>query len=254
MGKKLIIAGNWKMNKTPSQAKALLKELKGVQTERHIETIICVPFIDIPVVVELTKSTPIKVGAQNCHFEGKGAFTGEISAEMLKEAGVKYVILGHSERRNYFSETDEIINKKIKTAVNLGLKVIFCVGETLQERENNITEEKIFMQIKNALFSLNAQNLKNLTIAYEPVWAIGAERSASNFEANRICGIIKKILADIFTPTISQKTPILYGGAINTGNAAEFFSMENIDGGLIGRASLDAVEFLQIIKIAANKT
>lgn len=250
--RKLIIAGNWKMNKTPKEAEGFIKELKNRLRNYENEVVICAPFIDIPVVAELAQNTQISVGAQNCHFENFGAYTGEVSSNMLKELGVKYVILGHSERRNYFFETDELINKKIKSALNYGLKVILCVGETLQERRINVTEEKISMQIKSALYDVKAENLENVVVAYEPIWAIGSGNSSTKEEADRVCDAIRKILANMYNSHIAEKVSILYGGSVSAQNAEELLNMGNIDGGLIGGASLNVEEFLKIIEIASN--
>ena len=240
------------MNKPVKEAENFIKELKNRLRNYENEVVICVPFIDIPVVAELAQSTQISVGAQNCHFESFGAYTGEISPNMLKELGVKYVILGHSERRSYLFETDELINKKIKSALNSGLKVILCVGETLQERKINVTEEKISMQIKSALYEVEEANLENMMIAYEPIWAIGSGKSATKEEANRVCGSIRKILADMYNSHIAEKVSILYGGSVSAQNAEELLNMANIDGGLIGGASLNVEEFLKIIESAPN--
>ena len=236
------------MNKTFKEAEKFVNELKVRLKICKNEVIICVPFIYVPVVVESAQNTQINVGAQNCHFEGFGAYTGEISPKMLKEMGVKYVILGHSERRDYFSETDELINKKIKSAINSGLKVILCVGETAHEREIGITEEKISMQIKKALYEVERKNLLNVMIAYEPIWAIGSGKSATKEDANRVCGAIRKILAKTYDSHVAENFSILYGGSVNVQNAKELLSMENIDGGLIGGASLSARDFLKIIE------
>lgn len=250
--RKLIIAGNWKMNKPVKEAENFIKELKNRLRNYENEVVICVPFIDIPVVAELAQNTQISVGAQNCHFESFGAYTGEISPNMLKDIGVKYVILGHSECRNYLFETDELINKKIKSALNSGLKVILCVGETLQERRINVAEEKISMQIKSALYEVEEANLEDVMVAYEPIWAIGSGKSATKEEANRVCGAIRKILADMYNSHIAEKVSILYGGSVIAQNAKELLNMANIDGGLIGGASLNVEEFFKIIESVSN--
>lgn len=240
------------MNKTAREAKNFIDALKINSKNDENKIVICAPFTNIPVLVDLTADTQIDVGAQNCYFENFGAYTGEISPSMLKELGVKYVILGHSERRNYFCETDEMTNKKIKSALNVGLKVILCVGETTQEREIGITEEKISMQIKKALYEVAQENLLNIVIAYEPIWAIGTGKSATKEDANRVCGAIRKILEKIYNSHIAENFSILYGGSVNAKNAKELLNMENIDGGLIGGASLSAEEFSKIIEIVSN--
>ena len=193
-----IIAGNWKMNKTRPEAKALIEAMKPYAAKATCGVVICVPFTNLETAVELTKGTNIKVGAQNCHFEKSGAFTGEISAEMLTEIGVEYVVLGHSERRQYFGETDETVNKRTKAALAAGLKPIVCVGELLWERECNITEEVIARQIKLDLFDISAEELKKIVIAYEPVWAIGTGKTASDDQAEEVCAFIRETLAKIY--------------------------------------------------------
>ena len=234
------------MNKTVAEVKDFISALKTNLKKHENEIIICTPFTTIPTVTSLAANTQINVGAQNCHFENLGAYTGEISPSMLKELYVKYVILGHSERRDYFFETDELINKKIKSALNVGLKVILCIGETAQERKIGITEEKISIQIKKALYGID------IIIAYEPIWAIGSKKNATKEDANRICGIIRKILAGMYDSNVAEDFSILYGGSVNASNARELLSMENIDGGLIGGASLDVEEFLKIIESVSD--
>ncbi|CDB24210.1 triosephosphate isomerase [Clostridium sp. CAG:557] len=240
------------MNKTVAEVKDFISALKTNLKKHENEIIICTPFTTIPTVTSLAANTQINVGAQNCHFENLGAYTGEISPSMLKELDVKYVILGHSERRDYFFETDELINKKIKSALNVGLKVILCIGETAQERKIGITEEKISIQIKKALYGIEKKNLFDIIIAYEPIWAIGSKKNATKEDANRICGIIRKILAGMYDSNVAEDFSILYGGSVNASNARELLSMENIDGGLIGGASLDVEEFLKIIESVSD--
>ena len=247
-----MIVGNWKMNKTPEEAKRLINAIKSKLGEPACEVVLCVPFVDLHIAKEATLGTRIKIGAQNCHFEKSGAFTGEISARMLKTLSVEYVILGHSERRAYFNENDEMINKKVKSALAEELKVILCVGETLQERELNVTSEKISMQVKAGLAGVSAEDLKNISVAYEPVWAIGTGKTATKELANEVCGEIRELLASLYGERTASEVPILYGGSMNAENARDLLSMENIDGGLIGGASLDADEFLQIINSATR--
>lgn len=247
-----IIAGNWKMNKTRPEAKALIEALKPYAAKATCGVVICVPFTNLETAVELTKGTNIKVGAQNCHFEKSGAFTGEISAEMLTEIGVEYVVLGHSERRQYFGETDETVNKRTKAALAAGLKPIVCVGELLWERECNITEEVIARQIKLDLFDISAEDLKKIVIAYEPVWAIGTGKTASDEQAEEVCAFIRETLAKIYDKTTADAVTIQYGGSMNPKNAAGLVAKENIDGGLIGGASLKAEDFAVLLDAASN--
>lgn len=247
-----MIVGNWKMNKTPEDAERLINSIESKLGEPACEVVLCVPFVDLYIAKETTRGTEIKIGAQNCHFEPNGAFTGEISARMLKALSVEYVILGHSERRAYFNENDEMINKKVKSALAEGLKVILCVGETLQERELNITSEKISMQIKAGLAGVPAEELKNTIIAYEPVWAIGTGKTATQELADEVCGEIREIISEVYDETAASEVPILYGGSVTAKNGETLLGMENIDGGLIGGASLDADEFLQIINCATR--
>ncbi len=241
-----MIVGNWKMNKTPQEAAQLVNAIKLGLVEAKREVILCTPFVDIQTAVELTRNTQIKVGAQNCHFEQNGAYTGEISAQMLKESSVEYVILGHSERRTYFNETDEIINKKIKAAVAEDLKVIFCVGETLREKEIKITGEKISMQIKNGLEGITLNELRKISVAYEPIWAIGTGQTATKEIANNVCSEIRTIISEMYGTLAANEICILYGGSVSENNAQELLTMEHIDGLLIGGASLNADAFLKI--------
>lgn len=247
-----IIAGNWKMNKTRPEAKALIEALKPYAEKATCGVVICVPFTNLETAVNLTKGTNIKVGAQNCHFEKSGAFTGEISADMLVELGVEYVIIGHSERRQYFGETDETVNKRTKAALAAGLKPIVCVGELLWERECNITEEVISRQIKLDLFDISAEDIKKVVIAYEPVWAIGTGKTASDEQAEEVCAFIRETLAKLYDKATADAVTIQYGGSMNPGNAAGLLAKENIDGGLIGGASLKAEDFAVLLDAASN--
>ncbi len=251
--RKAIIAGNWKMNKTRPEARALLEELKPLVADvKGVEIVACVPFTNLETALEVTKGTNIKIGAENCHFEKSGAFTGEISADMLAEMGVEYVVLGHSERRQYFNETDETVNKRTKAALAAGLKPIVCVGELLWERECNITEEVIARQIKLDFFDISEADLKKCTIAYEPVWAIGTGKTATADQAEEVCAFIRATLAKLYSAETAEAVTIQYGGSMNAKNAEELVSKTNVDGGLIGGASLKAVDLTTIIKAAEN--
>ena len=251
--RKAIIAGNWKMNKTRPEAKALLDELKPLVSDiKSVEVVACVPFTNLETALEATKGTNIKIGAQNCHFEKSGAFTGEISADMLKEMGVEYVVLGHSERRQYFAETDETVNKRTKAALKAGLKPIVCVGELLWERECNITEEVIARQIKLDLWDVTAEQMANVVIAYEPVWAIGTGKVATDEQAQEVCAFIRAQLAKLYSAEVAEAVTIQYGGSMNAKNCAGLLAQPDIDGGLIGGASLKAEDFSIIVKAAVE--
>ena len=247
-----IIAGNWKMNKTRPEAKALIKELKPIAAKATCGVVICVPYTNLETAVELTKGTNIKVGAENVHFEKSGAFTGEISADMLTEIGVEYVIIGHSERRQYFGETDETVNKRTKAALAAGLKPIVCVGELLWERECNITEEVIARQIKLDLYDVSAEDVKKTVIAYEPVWAIGTGKTATAEQAQEVCAFIRATLAKLYGQETADAVTIQYGGSMNPKNAAELVAQPDVDGGLIGGASLKAADFGVLLEAASN--
>ena len=247
-----IIAGNWKMNKTRPEAKALIEELKPIAAKATCGVVICVPYTNLETAVELTKGTNIKVGAENVHFEKSGAFTGEISADMLTEIGVEYVIIGHSERRQYFGETDETVNKRTKAALAAGLKPIVCVGELLWERECDITEEVIARQIKLDLWDVTEEELKNVVIAYEPVWAIGTGKTATAEQAQEVCAFIRATLAKLYGQETADAVTIQYGGSMNPKNAAELVAQPDVDGGLIGGASLKAADFGVLLEAASN--
>ena len=249
--RRMVIAGNWKMNMTPSQAKNFASELyEAVKGKRGCDIVVCVPAIDIPAVVKVCAGTAIKVGAQNVHFKKSGAYTGEISAEMLIDAGVKYVVIGHSERRQYFGETDETVNLRTKAAIEAGLTAIVCVGETLTEREQGITAEVVSKQVKLALSGVSAEQMKKVIIAYEPVWAIGTGKTATAEQADEVCGLIRGVVAGLYGKVTARGTIIQYGGSMNAANAAELLAMDNIDGGLIGGASLKADAFATIVDAA----
>ncbi len=250
--RKAIIAGNWKMNKTPAEAKELLTQITPLVKDADCDVIACVPFVDLQVALEATEGTNVKIGAENCHWEKSGAFTGEISADMLKAMGIEYVIIGHSERRQYFGETDVTVNKRVRAALDAGLTVILCVGELLSEREQGITAETVSLQTKVALQGVSADELKRIVIAYEPVWAIGTGLTATADQAEEVCAIIRCVLADLYCDDCAQAVTIQYGGSMNDANAAELLSKENVDGGLIGGASLVAEKFAAIVKAASN--
>ncbi len=250
--RKAIIAGNWKMNKTPSQAKELLTAMIPAVKDADCEVIACVPYVDLSVALEVTEGTNIKIGAENCHWAESGAFTGEISTGMLKEMGVEYVVLGHSERRQYFGETDQTVNLRTKATLAAGLKPIVCVGELLEERESDITEEVISRQIKLDLAGLTAEDVKNTVIAYEPVWAIGTGKTATAEQAEEVCAFIRATLAKLYSQDVADAVTIQYGGSMNDANAEELLSKTNVDGGLIGGASLVAEKFAAIVKAASK--
>lgn len=244
--RKKIIAGNWKMNKTPEEAQKLVEELKALVNTDKVDVVFCPPFVCLPGVIEAVKGTHIAVGAQNIHFEESGAYTGEVSAEMLKNLGVKYVILGHSERREYFHETDEIVNKKVLKALEHDLIPIICVGESLKQREQGITIDLVRLQTKIALKDVPADKAKELVIAYEPIWAIGTGKTATAEQAEEVCKAIREVVAEIYDQTVADAIRIQYGGSVNAGNAKELFEMPNIDGGLVGGASLK-IDFCKIV-------
>ncbi|NLG53778.1 MAG: triose-phosphate isomerase [Clostridiales bacterium] len=251
--RKTIIAGNWKMNKTPSEAKALIDELKAkIGRQKWCEVVLCVPFVDIPAAIRAARDAKIAIAAQNMHYENAGAFTGEISAGMLKELGVKYVIIGHSERRQYFAETDKTVNLKVKTALETGLRPIICVGETLEQRESGIMEQIITAQVKTALLDVPAEQMRKVVFAYEPVWAIGTGKTATAEQAAEVCGLIRAVIRAKCGARVARSVTIQYGGSMNAGNANELLAQLDVDGGLIGGASLKADEFTAIVN-AANQ-
>ena len=249
--RKTIIAGNWKMNKTLSETKAFAEEIKP-QLGKHkwCEVVLCVPYVNIPAAVRLFKDTRVAIGAENLHFEDHGAFTGEVSANMLKEAGVKYVIIGHSERREYYNETDFTVNKKVHAAVNAGLIPIICVGESLEQRELGVTMELIAYQVKAALAGVPAEKMRHVVIAYEPLWAIGTGKTATAEQAGEVCQTIRAVIRKEFGARVARAVTIQYGGSMNAKNAAELLAQPDVDGGLIGGAALKVPDFLQIINSA----
>ena len=246
MARKKIIAGNWKMNKTPSEAVELVNLLKDLVKNDDVDVVYCVPAIDIVPVVEATKGTNVAVGAENMYFEESGAYTGEISAAMLVDAGVKYVIIGHSERRDYFKEDDVLLNKKVKKAFEAGITPILCCGESLVQRELGVTMDWIRLQIKSDLAGVTADQVKSMVIAYEPIWAIGTGKTATSDQAQEVCKGIRDLIAEIYDTDTAEAVRIQYGGSMNAGNAAELLAKPDIDGGLIGGASLKA-DFGQVV-------
>ena len=240
MARKKIIAGNWKMNMTPSQAVALVNELKPLVATEEADVVFCVPAIDIIPAMEVAKGSNIVIGAENMYFEEKGAYTGEIAPEMLTDAGVKYVIIGHSERREYFGETDEDVNKKVLKAFEHGITPIICCGETLAQREQGVTMDFVRMQIKIAFQNVTADQAKTAVIAYEPIWAIGTGKTATTEQAQEVCAGIRACIAEIYDEATAEAIRIQYGGSVNPATAPELFAQSDIDGGLVGGASLKA--------------
>ena len=250
--RKAIIAGNWKMNKTATEAAKLVDELIPAVKDASCEVVICTPYTDLVTAVEKTKGTNIHVGAENVHFEKSGAFTGEISADMLVDLGVEYVIVGHSERRQYFAETDQTVNKRALAALNAGLKVIICVGESLEQRETGITNEWIALQVKSALNGVPAEKLRRCIIAYEPIWAIGTGKTATADQAEEVCAQIRKVIGEVYGEAVAEAVTVQYGGSMNAKNCEELLSKKDVDGGLIGGASLKAPDFAVIVNAASN--
>ena len=249
--RKTVIAGNWKMNHTPAQTKEFITALAPMVAGKDAcDIVLCVPFVDIATAVEAARGSNIHIGAQNVHFKESGAYTGEISAQMLCECGVEYVIIGHSERRQYFGETDETVNLRTKAALAAGLKVILCLGEVLAERQSGITNEIVSMQTKLDLAGVTAEELKNVIIAYEPVWAIGTGLTATPEQADETCGVIRDTIAALYGAEAAADITIQYGGSMNDKNAGELLSKENVDGGLIGGASLKTDAFTAIVDAA----
>ncbi len=245
--RKKVIAGNWKMNMLPNEAIEYIQAFEPMVKDSKAEIILCVPYIDLFYCLMNAQGTNIKIGAQNMHFEQTGAYTGEVSAKMLKSIGVEYVIIGHSERRQYFNETDETVNKKIKVAFENELKPIVCVGETLEQRENGETEKIITSQTRLALDGLTAEQIKNTIIAYEPIWAIGTGKTATSEDANNSIKAIREELKKLYGENVSEEVIIQYGGSVKSSNAKELFESSDIDGGLVGGASLKPEEFSKIV-------
>ena len=251
--RKTIIAGNWKMNNTLSQTKAFAEELKPIMPRgKWCNVVLCVPATNIQSAVRLFKDCHIAIGAETCHYEDHGAYTGEITAEMIKEAGAKYVIIGHSERRQYYNETDFTVNKKVHAAINAGLIPIICVGESLEQRETGITNEWIALQVKSALNGVPAEKLRRCIIAYEPIWAIGTGKTATAEQAGEVCSNIRAAIRGLYGARVARSVTIQYGGSMNPKNAAELLAQPDIDGGLIGGAALKPEQFVDIIN-AANQ-
>ncbi|MBQ7038658.1 MAG: triose-phosphate isomerase [Clostridia bacterium] len=247
---KYVIAGNWKMNKTPAEAVELIEAIKPLVADATCDVVVGVPFVDLPAALEAVKGSKIGVAAQNCHWEKSGAYTGEISAEMLKAMEVGYVILGHSERRTYFGDTDVTVQKRMRAALDAGLTVILCVGEYLEQREQGITGEIVAMQTKVALGGVSEEELARVIIAYEPVWAIGTGRTATAEQANEVCAQIRDVIAGLYNDKAAKAVTIQYGGSMNAANAAELLAQSDVDGGLIGGASLKPADFATIVAAA----
>ncbi len=251
--RKTIIAGNWKMNKTATDTRTFAEAFKPlVGKPKWCEVVLCVPYINIPTALRLFKDTRVAIGAQNMHYEESGAYTGEVSAEMLKDLGVKYVILGHSERRQYYNETDFTVNKKVHAALEAGLRPIVCVGESLEQRELGVTLELIAYQVKAALSGVSANKLRQVVIAYEPLWAIGTGKTATAEQAGEVCSAIRAVIRKLYGARPARAVTIQYGGSMNPKNAAELLAQEDVDGGLIGGAALKPTDFMEIIN-AANQ-
>ena len=251
--RKTIIAGNWKMNKTPSETKAFAEEFKAALPKtKWCDVVLCVPFVDVPAAVRAFKDSRVAVGAENLYYEKSGAYTGEVAADMLADLDVRYVIVGHSERRQYFGETDIIVNKKVHAALEAGINPIICVGESLEQREMGVTMELIALQVKSALAGVAPEQVRKCVIAYEPIWAIGTGKTATGEQAAEVCTFIRSTIRALYGARIARGVTIQYGGSMNPGNAAELLSHEDIDGGLIGGASLKPDQLMAIVH-AANQ-
>lgn len=251
--RKTIVAGNWKMHKTATETKLFAERLKGALPRvKRCSIVLCVPYVDIPAAVKILKDSRVAVGAQNLHWETSGPYTGEVSAAMLADLDVKYVIIGHSERRTYFGDTDVTVNKRVRAALDAGLTVILCVGEYLEQREQGITAELVAMQTKIALGGVSKDELSRIIIAYEPVWAIGTGRTATADQANEVCASIRATVAALYGADAANALTIQYGGSMNAGNAAELLAKPDVDGGLIGGASLKAPDFAKIVEAASK--
>ncbi|MCI9402786.1 MAG: triose-phosphate isomerase [Oscillospiraceae bacterium] len=251
--RKTIIAGNWKMNKTLTETKAFAEEFKPLLNRpRWCDVVLCVPFVNLQAAIRLFKDSKVSIAAENCHYESSGAYTGEVSAEMLKDIGVKYVIIGHSERRQYYNETDFTVNKKVRAALDAGLRPIICVGESLEQRELGVTMELIAYQVKCALSGVSAEKVRHVVFAYEPIWAIGTGKTATSQEAQDVCEFIRSIIRKLYGARVARAVTIQYGGSMNPKNAFELLGQPDVDGGLIGGASLKPDQFMEIIN-AANQ-
>ena len=250
--RKAVIAGNWKMNKTPAEAKELIAAIAPLVKDAGCDVVACTPCVDLSSAQEAAEGTNIQIGAENCHWEKSGAYTGEISADMLVSMGVKIVIIGHSERRQYFGETDVTVQKRVRAALDAGMTVILCVGETLEQREQGITSELVAMQTKIALGGVSAEELKRVIIAYEPVWAIGTGKTATAEQANEVCHTIREVICELYGKASADGITIQYGGSMNAANAAELLAQPDVDGGLIGGASLKPNDFAVIVEAATK--
>jgi len=251
--RKTIIAGNWKMNKTATETKKFAEELKTLLPKaKWCDVVVCVPYVNIPAALRAFKDMRVSIGAENVYYEKSGAFTGEVSADMLKDLGVKYVIIGHSERRQYFGETDIIVNKKVHAALEAGLHPIICVGESLEQREMGVTMDLISLQVKSAFAGVSAEKARKCVIAYEPIWAIGTGKTATAEQANEVCNAIRATIRHLYGARVARSVTIQYGGSMNPKNAAELLAQPDVDGGLIGGAALKPDQFVEIIN-AANQ-
>ena len=251
--RKTVIAGNWKMNMTATETKKFAEDLKAIMPRaKWCDVVVCVPAVNIPTAIKAFKDVRVSVGAENVFYEKSGAFTGEVSADMLKDLGVKYVIVGHSERRQYFCETDQTVNKKVHAVLNAGMNPIICVGESLEQRELGITMELIALQVKSALAGVPAEKVRKCVIAYEPIWAIGTGKTATAEQAAEVCTFIRTTIRHLYGARIARSITIQYGGSMKPSNAAELLSQPDIDGGLIGGAALKPEQFVDIIN-AANQ-
>lgn len=250
--RKAIIAGNWKMNKNPQEAKQLIAEMAPLVKDADCVVIACTPYVDLAPAMEAAKGSNIKIGAENCHWASSGAFTGEISADMLASMGIEYVIIGHSERRTYFGDTDITVRDRVRAALDAGLNVILCVGEYLEQREQGVTSELVRMQTKIALMGVSEAEMQRVIIAYEPVWAIGTGKTATAQQANDVCKLIRDLLAELYSKSCADSVTIQYGGSMNAENAKELLAQPDVDGGLIGGASLKPADFAAIIKAASE--
>ena len=251
--RKTIIAGNWKMNMLSSDVKPFIEELKPLLPKiKTCETVLCVPAVNVAAMLKAGKEAKIMTGAQDVSKFEKGAYTGEVSASQLEDIGVKYCIVGHSERRQYFAETDQTVNKRALAALNAGLKVIICVGESLQQREEGVTEELVRMQTKIALRDVTAEQMANVVIAYEPIWAIGTGKTATADQAEEVCAQIRKVIGEVYGEAVAEATTVQYGGSMNAKNCEELLSKKDVDGGLIGGASLKAPDFAVIVNAATK--
>lgn len=250
--RKAVIAGNWKMNKTPAEAAALIDEMKPLVKDADCDVVICVPYVDLQTALEKTAGTNIKVGAENCHWAKSGAFTGEVSAQMLKSMGVEYVVIGHSERRTLFGDNDQTVKQRVRAALDEGLTVILCVGEYIEQRQQGVTFEVVASQTKIALLDVKKEELSKIIIAYEPVWAIGTGLTATPEQANEVNAFIRKTVEELYDKESADALVVQYGGSMNAKNAQELLAMPDIDGGLIGGASLKAPDFAEIVKAASK--